>query len=44
MNGSSVEIAPAPSTGAPVVFTDGAAARVRQIIEAEGNPALMLRV
>ncbi len=44
MKAFNVEVAPAPREGAPVVFTDSAARRVRQIIEAEGNPALMLRV
>jgi iron-sulfur cluster insertion protein len=44
MKGFNVEVAPAPSTGAPVVFTDSAARRVREIIAAEGNPGLMLRV
>lgn len=33
----------AASTG-PLVFTDSAADKVRQLIEEEGNPELMLRV
>jgi len=32
------------SSGAPLVFTDAAAHKVRELIEEEGNPALKLRV
>jgi len=32
------------SSGAPLLFTDAAAHKVRELIEEEGNPALKLRV
>jgi len=33
-----------PQTASPLVFSDSAAAKVKGLIEAEGNPSLMLRV
>lgn len=36
--------APQAATGAPLVFTDSAAGKVRDLIREEGNDALMLRV
>jgi len=36
--------APMPTMPSPLMFTDAAAAKVKQLIEEEKNPALMLRV
>lgn len=36
--------APQAGTGTPLVFTDSAAGKVRDLIREEGNDALMLRV
>ena len=39
-----VPVDPAPAADAPLRFTDAAAGKVADLIRAEGNPALMLRV
>ncbi len=44
MNSIPIQMPDYRSGGAPLVFTDAAAHKVRDLIEEEGNPALKLRV
>ncbi len=44
MNTVPIQMPDYRSGGAPLVFTDAAAHKVRQLIDEEGNPALKLRV
>ena len=44
MNSVPIQMPDYRSSGAPLVFTDAAAHKVRELIEEEGNPALKLRV
>jgi iron-sulfur cluster insertion protein len=44
MNTVPIQMPDYRSSGAPLVFTDAAAHKVRELIDEEGNPALKLRV
>ncbi|MCX8566403.1 MAG: iron-sulfur cluster insertion protein [Glomeribacter sp. 1016415] len=41
---AAIEVSAADAPPTPLVFTDSAASKVKQLIDEEGNPALKLRV
>jgi iron-sulfur cluster insertion protein len=44
MNAVTETLAPATDLPAPILFTDSAAAKVKELVDEEGNPDLKLRV
>jgi len=44
MNAATQSLAPAIDIPAPILFTDSAAAKVKELVDEEGNPELKLRV
>ncbi|BBE10171.1 iron-sulfur cluster insertion protein ErpA [Mycoavidus cysteinexigens] len=41
---AAIEVSAANAPSTPLIFTDSAASKVKQLIDEEGNPALKLRV